>query len=386
MMKLTQFELSKIGKNRTVMGALVVSLFILFGIFYVGYHYSQENFSARDNVEAGYPAKLDKSIKEKYSGDLTDEKVKEIVSDYMEIWQDAKTDSALVFYPFYWDIQSTFIPRKNYDLFLVMLDKLENGQRLSVEEVPIKKIDDNDFQNFDKPLQLGNYVPWTDLYKVVGNLYILISVLVALVCSLVFSDDTSRNMNQILFTTKYGKSKSLISKLLAGISASTCLFVAIHIINFITFALMNDISGWKSSIQTNFAMKLSDFPMEWNHLQVFLCIIGLQFLGILFVAATSVLVSSFVKTPLSSFATATGLYLLPALLMQAFKGNIVSKYLYFFPINQANVKNILVLLSSEGDFFRTSVVSNLLLLSLFLLVSYVFFNFIAYRRMKVWRF
>lgn len=67
-MNLVQFEMAKIRQNRTVIGALIASAFILFGIFFVGYHYSQENMAARDNSQNGYTAKLDKTIKKNTLG------------------------------------------------------------------------------------------------------------------------------------------------------------------------------------------------------------------------------------------------------------------------------------------------------------------------------
>ena len=378
MMNLVQFEMAKIRQNRTVIGAFIASAFILFGIFFVGYHYSQENMAARDNSQNGYTAKLDKTIKEKYAGNLIDDKIELIISDYINLFQSNLKNEMYngPFYPFYYDIVSAFISKNNSDIYLTMIDRTKAGDRLSVDEIDIKSLAEKNFKTFNKPLQLGNYVPWTELYRVMGNLYILIAITVVLICSVIFSDDTSKNMNQILFTTKYGRSKSLISKLSAGLLASISIFVLVHVINIIIFICMHDTSGWKASIQANFAMKLYDFPMAWNHLQVYLWFIILQFIGILFIVALSLLISSLVQTPLSAFATATGLYLLPALLMRLFEKNIIVKYLYFFPINQTDIKS----------FLGSTVTGNFLLISFFLLLGHSLLTFLTYRHMKVWRF
>lgn len=86
-------------------------------------------------------------------------------------------------------------------------------------------------------------------------------------------------MNQLLLSTKYGRGQLISSKLLAGILATIGLFAFVHLINFVVFMAMNDISGWKSSIQINFTMKLYDFPMYWNHLQIYFWFLVLQLLG-----------------------------------------------------------------------------------------------------------
>ena len=201
-MNLVQFEMAKIRQNRTVIGALIASAFILFGIFFVGYHYSQENMAARDNSQNGYTAKLDKTIKEKYAGNLIDDKIELIISDYINLFQSNLKHEMYngPFYPFYYDIVSAFISKNNSDIYLTMIDRTKAGDRLSVDEIDIKSLAEKNFKTFNKPLQLGNYVPWTELYRVMGNLYILIAIIVVLICSVIFSDDTSKNMNQILFT------------------------------------------------------------------------------------------------------------------------------------------------------------------------------------------
>ena len=46
---LIKYELGKILKNRTVFGGIVVGFLVLFGIFWVGYHYSQLLMSETSN-------------------------------------------------------------------------------------------------------------------------------------------------------------------------------------------------------------------------------------------------------------------------------------------------------------------------------------------------
>lgn len=390
MLQLTKFEWIKILKNRTLIGALVVTSFLLFGIFYVRYYQSQSNYAVREMVSEGYTTRIERLVEEKYSGDLTDEKVQLIVSDFMDLFQDNINikngwyDGP--FYPFYWEIVHAFVPRKKVDIFITMIERVQAGERMSVEEVPIIPLADKQFTTFDKPLTIGNYGPWTDLYKASGDIYLLLALLGILVCSLVFADDTSRNMNQILFTTRYGRRQSLFSKLLAGIGVTSVIFLLVHIINFIVFMAMNDTSGWKSSIQANFAMKIYDFPMEWNHLQVYFWVIALQFFGVLFIVASSFLVSSWVKAPLSAFVAATGLYLLPAILMQALKTSSLAPFFHFFPVNQGNVKNMLVLLSGKEGLLNSTFTGNTFLLFVFLISGHLIFNLLSYGRMKSWSF
>ena len=49
-----------------------------------------------------------------------------------------------------------------------MIEQVNKGQRLTIEDVDLYSLDEVGFKKFDTPLTLGNYVPWTDLYRVLG--------------------------------------------------------------------------------------------------------------------------------------------------------------------------------------------------------------------------
>lgn len=84
---LIKYELGKILKNRTVFGGIVVGFLVLFGIFLVGYHYSQLLMSETSNEKNGFKKNIDEIIDSQYYGDFTDEKVKMILADSMNNFQ-----------------------------------------------------------------------------------------------------------------------------------------------------------------------------------------------------------------------------------------------------------------------------------------------------------
>src|SRR5690625_5409254 len=96
-----------------------------------------------------------------------------------------------------------------------------------------------------------------------NQLFILTIMLTILICSLVFSGDTSRNMNQLLLSTKFGRNKLTISKIIAATLISIFVFIFIQIISLVSFYIYNSgFSGWDVSIQTNFSLKLFGFTVE----------------------------------------------------------------------------------------------------------------------------
>ena len=114
MTSLIKFELGKILRNRTVFGGIVVGCLVLLGIFFVGYHYSQLSMSEASNKKKGFEKSLDVIIDEKYSGEFTDEKVKMILSDSMNNFQENEKQKVVnkPFYPFYWEMGDTFFFKK----------------------------------------------------------------------------------------------------------------------------------------------------------------------------------------------------------------------------------------------------------------------------------
>lgn len=191
-MKIIKFEFEKVLKNKIVIGSLVISFIVLLGIFFVGYNYSQFKMSERNNVNKGFPKNIDTIISQKYAGDFTDKKVQMILSDSMNQFQENEekgvTDKP--FYLFYWQMGDNFFDDDSENIYTEMIQKVKSGERLLLDDVSVHSIRDLGFTEFEKPLQIGNYVPWTDFFSVIGNINLLICVLTILICSTIFSNDT----------------------------------------------------------------------------------------------------------------------------------------------------------------------------------------------------
>ena len=217
-MKIIKFEFEKVLKNKIVIGSLVISFIVLLGIFFVGYNYSQFKMSERNNVNKGFPKNIDTIISQKYAGDFTDKKVQMILSDSMNQFQENEekgvTDKP--FYLFYWQMGDNFFDDDSENIYTEMIQKVKSGERLLLDDVSVHSIRDLGFTEFEKPLQIGNYVPWTDFFSVIGNINLLICVLTILICSTIFSNDTSKNVNQILLITKLGRNKMIFAKIIVG--------------------------------------------------------------------------------------------------------------------------------------------------------------------------
>lgn len=386
MIKLFKFEFDKIVKSKYFLSSFIGSLFILAGIFFVGYVFSQNYTSQKSNEESGYKKNIDDIIQEQYSGTFTDDKIKLILSDYLDIKQNVdKGGMSFSFYPFYWETGKTFFSDGIYEFSSKVTESDKNNTLIKLTDSDINSIEELGFTQFEQPLTIGNYVPWSDLFKTLGNIFILSNILVILFCSLVFADDTSKNINQLLFTTKEGRRKMNATKIWVSIITSISIFLLFQLLNFLVFSSIFDTSGGISSIQTNFALQLFNFPFYWTHWNIFFFILFIQTLGLVFTMSITLWVSSFSKTTISAFSTSLGIFFLPFLLKQLFKTGLPNNLLYLFPINFASPFDILSKLNSD-NFLSHSFSTNSLILLIFLAVSGFFLTMVSYNHIKNWKF
>lgn len=375
MKTIVKYEMEKIKQNKTFIGALFISLFVLAGILYVGFYHAQLYGIDREGVEKYH------QIVEKSTGEFNDQRVKKVLTNYIESYQsnDANTKG---FDLFSWEIANTFIA-EGENVYDQINDAMKQGNKITIDQIKLKSIEEIGFTEFQEPLTMGSFVTWKDLYNVTNQLFLLISILSILVCCLVFSSDTSRNMNSLLLSTRLGRKQLTIAKILAATFISLFIFLFIHGLSLGAFTVYNDgFTGWDTSIQTNFSMELFRFPVELNQLQVFGLAIALQFLSLLAIVAITLYVSATTRSPFSSLLIALGLFLLPKALTQLIKRGPIYHLLNLFPINNYSVKEFLTLMSAKTEFFLAHFMQNMILTMVVLVAIAIIFNFAVYQRMK----
>ncbi|MCM3325004.1 ABC transporter permease subunit [Cytobacillus kochii] len=378
MRNIVKCEIDKIIQNKSFIGGLIVSLVVLAGILFIGFYYSQLNISGE---KVGEGTELYHEVVKESTGDFTNQKVKDILANYIDRYQSTDVDNK-TFDLFSWQIGDAFFP-EDEDIYLKMNEAIAQNEKMTIDQINLKTIKEIGFTQFETPLKIGSYVTWYDLYKVTNQLFILTSIITILICSLVFSGDTSRNMNQLLLSTKFGRNKLTISKIMAATLISIIVFLFIQIISLVSFYVYNSgFSGWDISIQTNFSLKLFSFPVDFNHLQVFLLVVAFHFISMLSIVGITLYVSSITRSPFSSLIISLGLFILPKALTEFFKRGIVYKLLNLFPINNYSIENFLSLLSSKRDFLLNSFVQNIVFAIIVLFVIKIILDIIVYLRMK----
>ena len=377
MIEVMKCEIEKIIKTKNFLALIIIALIVLVGIFQVGFNYSQLSLSEISNQKRTGYTELYRGIANEHAGEFNDKKVKEILSDFIELYQSEIDGEKRPFDLFSWDIAEVFFP-KGEDIYLKMNDAMERGEKITIDEINLLSVKDAGFSNFSNPLKIGSYTQWNDLYKVLGGLFILISLLVIVICSTVFSGEVSSNINQLLLSTKYGRSKMILSKIIAATGISIILFIAIHAITFIRFYFhYYALDGWNASVQTNFSLKLFNFPVEVNHLQVYFLILIFQLFGLLATVGVTLFISSITKSTFSSLLVATSAFFLPLGLSSVFRTGIIYKLLCLFPINIYNPEKMLTVMAEKGFIFNTFA-QNFIFVIFLLLVVKILGDLVAY--------
>ncbi|PTO40551.1 ABC transporter permease [Enterococcus mundtii] len=382
-MQIFKFESEKILKNKSIIGAGLVLLLSLFAIVYIGFFQSQlrgakniTNVSGRESIERY----LD--FTNEYQGELTDHKVKKITSDYLKIYQDKKGKNIQIFDYFQWSVVDTFTNHEEQDVYVEMIDAIRDGKKYTIDDVNLLSMKNVGYKKMGFPIKIGNFKTWTDLLNVTSTAFIPVSLFVILICSILFANDTSKNIIPLLLSTRYGRTKMIKSKILVGTGMAIASFLIVQLIILIIFYIYYGFSGWDVSVQANLDWQVFDFPLEWSMLQAYMFGVVFQLIGVLFIAGVTMLISSLSSSPFSALAISLGVFVIPKPLTHIFMSGIPNKILYLFPINTLEIDKVLLWMSRDNMFFFHSFVANVALILIVLLVTKAVLDTSIYVRMK----
>ena len=211
MKKLILFELRKVFSKRlaliALIGIILFSALLSFSTF-------QNKYAFDQNIGEGTgktAVKIDKEIAAKYEGILTDEKVQQMMSDFapthdlhglnaMYLYQNATQSAA----------------------FSRFSDKEGNWNGLSVSDV---------FGN--EEIKIGYVDGWLSTSKNIVRFFIALALAVIIMLAPIFSGEYE-GVDNIILTSKYGKTKCATAKVAAGI-LTTALVAAFNLLLALIF-------------------------------------------------------------------------------------------------------------------------------------------------------
>lgn len=364
MIRMIKFELKKLFSNSVVLGSIAVLLFVCFFILQACcFNNSATSTVLPDGTQlSGRKAiEYNQMIAEKYAGDFTDDTIAKMVTDFSkdypsEYSQMVEGDVANSALPSTYLYLTMFIPPANYDE--IAQDAIAHGSSIPpLTNAGLVSLADYGTAYVDKPLQYGYNESWAYLFTGFCGPTIAIAfpalIVLVIAISTVFSSEYSTKMDALILTTKYGKNRQIIAKLLTSIIFTTVLVVGLFFLYCIAFGVHYGLLGWNADIQANLGLSLLGVEIPMNNLQlIFLGLIIVWLAGV-FTAAITAMISAITKSPFSSLIVAFAVFMAPWILRQILPENTLRDILLIFPANAVNVQEVLLLpVNAQSIYFN----------------------------------
>lgn len=346
MKSLLPFELKKLIGKKAVLVAFIATLLAIFGLFYTNFFIGQISGSSIDKIRGRDAVEINKQFAEEHTGQLSNDLLIRTIKDYT-LGVEGE-DSVFNVYGYY--VTEHFAP-KFRDYYL----NLKEGESIDFSKINPKSQTDLGSSLPFEELKLGNFAPWNQLFLVANSAFILILLLSIYLIAPVFSEDTAKNMNPILLTTRYGRNKLTITKIISSYLISISVFIVFYAIILAVFAWYFGFSGWDTSVQLNLywinsSVNIMAFPEKMTLLGTFINLVIYQFVGLILITAISILISSKVKSSLTVFALSAASIFVPNFLMDIFQGGISNKILSLLSVSTARTPNLMFKLAYDGFF------------------------------------
>ena len=292
MKKLILFELRKVFSKRlsliALVGILLFSVLISFSTY--------QNKYAFDGVSAEGSGKtaveIDKGIAAKYEGILTDEKVQQMMSDFAPT-SDLHGLSAI--YVYQNAMQSAAFSRFS--------DKEGNWNGLSVSDV---------FGN--EEIKIGYVDGWLSTSKNMVRFFIALALAVIIMLAPIFSGEYE-GVDNIILTSKYGKTKCATAKVIAGIITAILTTTLVAAINLLLAFVFYGTEGLDCSIlfaPSDYVEAFIPFNITcWTLLKYQIL---LAFTCTLSVTGITLFLSAISKNQIVALVAAMAIFLFPVLL------------------------------------------------------------------------
>ena len=292
MKKLILFELRKVFSKRlsliALVGILLFSVLISFSTY--------QNKYAFDGVNAEGSGKtaveIDKGIAAKYEGILTDEKVQQMMSDFAPT-SDLHGLSAI--YVYQNAMQSAAFSRFS--------DKEGNWNGLSVSDV---------FGN--EEIKIGYVDGWLSTSRNMVRVFVALALAVIIMLAPIFSGEYE-GVDNIILTSKYGKTKCATAKVAAGILTAILTTALVAAFNLLLALIFYGTEGLDCSIlyaPSDYAEGFIPFNITCGTLLKYQIL--LAFTCTLSVTGITLLISAISKNQIVAFVASMAIFLFPVLL------------------------------------------------------------------------
>ena len=374
MLRMINLELKKIYSNSVVIGSLVVLLLVCFLILHA-YCFDNSTTSAitpNGTLLSGREAiAFNQGIAEKYAGDFTDDTIARMVLDfskdypeeYAEMVENGSINSSI---PSSYLYLSMFFPPTNYDE--IAQDATTHGTSIPpLTEAGLVSIHDYGTAYADKPLQYGYNDSWANFFSGFCGSTIAIAfpalIVIIIAVSPIFSSEYNTKMDALILTTRYGKTRQILAKLLTSMIFTTTIVGGLFVLFCIAFGIQYGVLGWDADIQANLELSLMMVKLPFNNLQLIIFGFFIVWLAGIFAATVTVMISATTKSPFSSLIVALTTFIVPWIIRKLLPEGTLHDLLLAFPANAVNAQEVLRLpFNAQSIFYNQPIVPTLFII------------------------
>lgn len=318
MRKLIHFELRKIYSMRLAQIALI-GLLLLSILFSLSAYLNKYAFDGNSVEGSGKAAvEIDKEIAARFEGALTDKKVQQMMSEFLPKF-DLHGMSAVSLYQN--AMQSAAFARFS--------DRNGNWNGLSVSDV-----------FGDEEIKIGYVDGWLSTSQNLTRVFTILSLVIVIMISPVFSGEYD-GVDNIILTTKYGKTKCSTAKAIASVIAAILTTALIVAFNLIFAIALYGKSGLDCSIL--FAPKAYTkgfIPFNITCATLLNYQILLAFTSAISITGITLLISAISKKQIIALVASAVVYISPVLLSMS-ETNPLFRYIGLMPLYHAQAISLM---------------------------------------------
>lgn len=310
-----KYELKKIFSkrmNQVLLAAVLVVTIIYSGMAIGSMCYTDEKGQDHTGIEAG--RLLAEDINQ-WKGELTAEKISEVINDYKTLsaeYPDGIPDTEYgrtiqSYYDIYSFVINVMTPDSEWNESVV--DQLSDEQLQDIYTIyqdNMKKMAEeygttpekrsyleNIYEKIEIPLTFAAKDSWDTMATYAQIYVLLLAVIIGFLAAGIFSGEFRPGTEDVFLAAKYGRSKAIKNKIIAGILVSTVIYwIGVGILSFSSFAVMGT-SGFFTPYQIDDPYSI--YVMTYGEYYLLILVGG--YIATMFCAALTMLVTVKMHTP-----------------------------------------------------------------------------------------
>lgn len=349
-----KYELKKIFSkrmNKVLLAAVLVMTVIYSGMAIGSMSYTDADGQSHTGIDAGRLLAEDVN---QWKGKLTTEKISEVINDYKTLsakYQDeipnteyGKTVQS--YYDIYSFVIGVLTPDSEWnegavyqlsdeqlqDIYTIYQDNMKKMAEEYGTTPEKRSYLENVYKKIEIPFTFEAKGSWATMTMYAQTYVLLMAVIIGFLVAGIFSGEFRPGTEDVFFATKYGRSKAIKNKIIAGIFVSTVIYwIGVGILSLISFAVMGT-SGFFTLYQIDDPYSI--YVMTYGEYYLLILVGG--YIATMFCAALTMLVTVKMHTP--NLAVCIPFFLL---CMIPFIARVLPAFDAFFNLLQTVLTNIL---------------------------------------------